>query len=441
VLESQAEHTAMPILDKIKNVVKSPRTIVVAGVVIVITLIAGLVKLGVFRALIHSPWFPEIVVGLVLIIVLLIVFVGIPWYREYSFVQRLESGYRVGGEQSPQEFQAKFTAALRQFRNLPQHAGKGDPSYALPWFLIIGAGASGKTEAIKSSGIFAALSSTATEGATQNCDWWVSNSMLLLDTAGRYTIPSDVERDRGEWYRLLRLIDHYHGREPLSGMIVAVAADYLATQSDEKLRADAGQVRQRIEEAIQELEFDFPLYILLTKCDLLEGFSEFFGALPIRVLNQAVGWIDDPPAGIAGGPARGATAFRRLQDGLRSTYERLNVLGTSVLNGKVAEELRQPLFCFPEEFHALVSRMAVFAEPLWSEDVRYHTPLLRGIFLSSASQQGPRTSFLRKEVAIESQPTASESKAPVSYFLRGLFETILPRDRVLARSEASKAAA
>jgi type VI secretion system protein ImpL len=439
--EAKPGSSRMPILDKVKNVVKSPAMIVAAGAAIVVALIAGLVKLGVFRALIHSPWFPEIVVGLVLIIVLLIVFVGIPWYREYSFVRRLESGYRVGGEQSPQEFQAKFTAALRRFRNLPQNAGKGDSTYALPWFLIIGAGTSGKTEAIKSSGVFAALSSTATEGATQNCDWWVSNSMLLLDTAGRYSIPSDLERDRGEWYRLLRLIDHYHGREPLSGMIVAAAADYLATQNDEKLRADAGQVRQRIEEAIQELGFDFPVYILLTKCDLLEGFSEFFGALPARVLNQAVGFIDDPPAGIMGGPPRGAPAFGRLQDGLRSTCQRLNVLGTSALNGKVADELRQPLFCFPEEFRALADRLAVFAETLCSEDVRYHTPLLRGIFLSSASQQGPQTSFLRTEVSIGSQPTVSESKAPVSYFLRGLFETILPRDRALARTPIPKAAA
>ena len=103
-------------------------------------------------------------------------------------------------------------------------------------------------------------------------------------------------RDRGEWYRLSRLIKHYHGAEPSSGMIVALAADYLASQPDEKLRGDAGQVRERIEEAIQELGADFPVYVLLTRCDLIEGFAEFFGVLPLRLLNQAVGWVDDPPA-------------------------------------------------------------------------------------------------------------------------------------------------
>jgi type VI secretion system protein ImpL len=431
----------MPILDKAKNVLKSPAAIVAAGLVIIAALVAGMAKLGFFRALIRSGWLPEIVVVVAVIALLLIIFVGLPWYRQRVFTRRLVSGYRVGGEESPQEFQAKFTASLQRFRSLPQHSGKGDSTYALPWFLIAGAGASGKTEAVKSSGIFSALTSTTADEATQNCDWWVSNSMLLLDTAGRYTIPTDLERDRSEWYRLLRLIKYYHRREPLSGFVVTAATDYLASQPDEKLRADAGQARERVEEAIQELGADFPVYVLLTKCDLLEGFAEFFGTLPIRVLNQAVGWIDDPPAGIAGGPPRGAAAFRRLQNGLDSTYQRLNVLGTSVLNGKVAEELRQPLFCFPEEFRALIGRFGVFAEVLSNEDVRYHTPLLRGIFLSSASQQGPRSSFLRTQVAIGSQPAASESTAPGSYFLRALFETILPRDRALARAAVSKTAA
>jgi type VI secretion system protein ImpL len=431
----------MAFIDKVKSALKSPAAIVLAGIVVAALLAAGLTRLGVFKALVHSPWRLEIMLGVAVILVLLIIFVGLPWYRERSFVRRMESRYSVGSGASPQEFHAKFTAAMRRFRSLPQPAGKGDSIYALPWFLMIGAGASGKTEAVKSSGIFSALTSTADEGgATQNCDWWISNSMLLLDTAGRYTVPAD-QHDRSEWYRGLRLIAHYHKREPLSGMIVTAAADYLGTQDDERLRANAGQVRQRIEEAIQELKTDFPVYILLTKCDLIEGFAEFFGALPVRVLNQAVGFIDDPPAGIAGGASRGAAAFKRLQDGLHSTYQRLNVLGTSMLNGKVAEELRQPLFCFPEEFRALTRPLGAFAEVLCTEDVRYHTPLLRGVFLSSASQQGPRTSSLRSQVAIASQPAPSESKVQVGYFLRELFETILPRDRALARAAAAKAAA
>jgi type VI secretion system protein ImpL len=434
----------MAIVDKTKTAVRSPYFLVAAGIVLAILLAAALAfalaKLGLFTALESTRWLPEILVIVAVIVLLLILFVGLPKYRERSFVQRLESGYRVGGEQSPQEFQAKFAAALRRFRNLPQNAGKGDSTYALPWFLMIGLPASGKTDAIKASGIFSALTTTTLDGPTQNCDWWVSNSMLLLDSAGRYAIPADLERDRGEWYRLLRLIKHYHSREPLSGMVVAVAANYLASQPDENLHSDASQVRERIEEAIQQVGVDFPVYLLVTKCDLVEGFAEFFGTLPVRVLNQAVGWVDDPPAGRPGGPARGAAAIKRLQEGLQTSYQRFSSLGTSVLDGSSTEGLRRPLFCFPEEFCELTRRLSAFLEVLAGEDVRYHTPLVRGVFLSSTPRPGPRTSFLRKKVGIASQPATSDTKV-AHYFLRELFETILPRDRALARSAATKTAA
>jgi len=429
----------MAIADKARELLKAPAAILLAAAALAAGLLALGVWLGLFSALIHSRWFPEILVVLAVIVFLLILFVGRPWYREHVFVKRLGSGYRVAGEQSPQELQAKFSAAFRRFRALPQHAGKGDPTYSLPWFLIIGPGESGKTEAIRAAGTFSSLTSSPSEGGTQNFDWWVSNSMLLLDTAGRYTIPADVERDRGEWYRLLTLIKYYHGGEPLSGMVVAVAADYLGSQPDEKLRGDAAHMRERIEDTVSVLGVDFPVYILVTKCDTVEGFAEFIGALPVRVLNEAVGWVDEPPGGSAGGPPRGRDAVKRLQDGLNITYQRLSTHGISILNGKVAEGLRQPLFCFPEEFRALSARLGTFLEVLAGEDVRYHTPLVRGMFISSARQQGPRYSFVRTRVGVASQPGTSDGKNPVRCFFRDLFETVLPRDRALASAAASKA--
>src|SRR5208282_2942176 len=66
---------------------------------------------------------------------------------------------------------------------------------------------------------FSPITAVAPEGTT-NFDCWVSNTMLVLDTAGRYAIAADAAKDRGEWYRLLRLIRHYHGRDPMNGLII-----------------------------------------------------------------------------------------------------------------------------------------------------------------------------------------------------------------------------
>jgi type VI secretion system protein ImpL len=424
----------MAILQTIKNAARSPTTLIAIAAVAMAAVLAGLAWFGIFGMVMHSRWRWEIAIALVAGVAAVIVIWGIPWFRERRFVYRESSDYRVAGEASPQEFRAKFTHALRRFRSLPQQVGNGEPLYSLPWYLIMGPEGAGKTEAIKSTGLFSALIPLRTEGGTQNCDWWVSNTMVMLDTAGRYAFPAEITLDRAEWYRLLRLIRHYHGREPLNGIIVAVAANELASQPDEKLRANGDQIRERLEEAVHELGVEFPLYVLVTKCDLLAGFSEFFGVLPRRIVNEAVGFVDDPPA-VSGGPARGTAAVQRFRASLHSIYERLHVLRLSVLNGNAPEALRQPIFCFPEEFGAIERPLGLFMESLLSEDVRYHTPLFRGVFFTSSRQEGRPLSLLRQRVHIAEKPAEIQNNVREHYFLHDIFDTILPRDRTLITVE------
>ena len=321
--------------------------------------------------------------------------------------------------------------------SLPQLKGTADPLYALPWYLLIGAPQSGKTAAVHGATAFSALLPASGDGGTQNFDWWVSNSAVVLDTAGRYAVPIDAARDRAEWYRLLRLLHHHRQLQPINGLLLTVAADWLAAQSDEALRADASKLRDRIEEAVRELGSDVPIYLIVTKSDVLEGFAEFFARLPDRVLGEVIGYVDDPdtaPSG-ADGQGRGAPALRRLAAGLHAMYERLHLFRLVVLGSPVPEEQRLGAFAFPEEFKALAQSLVTFAEPLFSEDVRYHTPLLRGIFLTSAQQSGARSSLLRQRFNLGDDAPSGPAGAK-HYFLGDLFDSILPRDRGLVTTTA-----
>ncbi|MGH8012920.1 MAG: type VI secretion protein IcmF/TssM N-terminal domain-containing protein [Candidatus Binataceae bacterium] len=357
----------------------------------------------------------------------------IPWFKRPS-KSRGDPEFPAGGGGSPEEFQTRFNDALRRFRALPQHAGRGDPIYSMPWYLMLGGGQSGKSTVLAASGLFSPLTPVK-EGGTLNCDWWVSNRTLVLDTAGRFAFPADPARDRAEWYRLLSLIRHRRGREPLNGVIVTIAADELAVGTDEKLQADGAKIRERLEEAIQQLGRNFPLYLLLTKCDLIEGFSGFLSVLPEAVANEAVGYVDDARA--ADGTETDLTS---VQTGLHSIYERLHFFRMSMLNGKLAEPLVRPVYCFPEEFRALEEPFARFAEPILSPDVRYHTPFFRGVFLTSARQAGVPFSILRRQLGVATAPAALEGKASRAYFVHDLFERILPRDRALGTAVPKTAA-
>ena len=383
--------------------------------------------------LLTSPWFWGVVVMLAVVALFCGIRYGIPKLRERYFLRQEGSASVIAGQESPEEFHARFTKALQTLGSLPQLKGRENPLYVLPWYLLIGEAEAGKTAVVKSADLFSPLLPVTDTATTQNCDWWIANTAVVLDTTGRYVAQTDKARDRAEWYRLLRLLRQHREHEPINGMIIAVAAETLITQPEERLRADASRLRERCEEAVQELGCDFPLYLLITKCDQIEGFREFFSSLPVRVLNEVIGFVNDPPPAIQNGaqPARREETLQRLQTGLRSIYERLHRFRLSLLDSKLSERLRQPVFCFPEEFAALQQSLVAFAKPLLSVDPRYHTPLFRAVFLSSALQQGTSKSFLRQRLQVP-ETVPSREDGNLHYFLYDLFHSILPRDRGLA---------
>ena len=393
--------------------------------------------LGWGTALWESPWFWPVVGALALVALFFAVRYGAPRLRERYFLKQSGSEYVAAGQESPEEFQARFLKAVQTLKGLPQLKGREDPLYVLPWYLLVGEGQPGKTSAVKGADLFSPLIAPSGNEATQNCDWWISNTSVILDTGSRYVAQADKARDRAEWYRLLRLLRRHREHEPVNGLLVTVAADSLASQTEEKLRADASRLRERVEEAVRELGCEFPVYLIITKCDQIEGFTTFFTPLPARVLTEVLGYVDDPPApAVPGAPAvRGEETLERLGLGLQTIYDRLHRFRLSLLDGKIPETLKQPIFCFPEEFKALQAALLTFAKPLFSFDTRYHTPLFRGIFFTSAYQGGTPFSLLRRQLQVP-DATPSREASNAHYFLYDLFLTILPRDRGLVATTA-----
>jgi type VI secretion system protein ImpL len=423
----------MAIADSAKELAWRRLAVVAAAVAIIAVMVATLWWTGALAALTHSRWRSEIAIAAAIAIVIAAALWGLPWYRERSFLRGYGSDYPAAAGASPQEFQARFADAMRRLRQLPRPSGEADAVHSLPWLLLIGAGGSGKTSAVKASALFTPLTSLSAEEGTRNFDWWVSNKMLAIDTAGRYAIAPDAATDRAEWYRILRLIRHYRAHEPLNGIVVVIAADSLMTRGDEEVRREAGELRNRIEEATRELGASFPIYALVTKCDLIEGFSGFFGQLPERVWGEAIGYASPADDGAAR-PDREQWRRSSLREGLDSIYQRLGMLRLSLLSGESPQERRLPIFCFPEEFRALELRAEIFLEPLLSEDVRYHTPLFRGIYFAGAAGDGAAVSALRRQLDIAEPPSPLPADGRRDFFLHDFFDLILPRDRALARS-------
>jgi type VI secretion system protein ImpL len=77
-----------------------------------------------------------------------------------------------------------------------------------------------------------------------------------------------------------------------------------AAQRDDYARS----IRARIQELYSTLGVRFPIYVLVTKTDLLAGFSEFFGDLGREARAQVWGTTFDFPSARRAGWARRSPA-------------------------------------------------------------------------------------------------------------------------------------
>ena len=153
--------------------------------------------------------------------------------------------------------------------------------YEQPWYAIIGPPGAGKTTALLNSGLKFPLADEMGQGAvagvggTRLCDWWFTENAVLIDTAGRYTTQdSNAAVDRAGWHAFLDLLRRTRPRQPLNGVIVAIALSDIAEAPSKERTAHAAEIRRRIKELESRLGVRMPVYALFTKADLIAGFTD-----------------------------------------------------------------------------------------------------------------------------------------------------------------------
>ena len=308
----------------------------------------------------------------------------------------------------------------------------------LPWYLFIGAPGSGKTTALLHAGLRFPFGDTPGEatlhraGGTRDCDCWLTDEAVLLDTAGRYT-TDDVETDRGAWLGLLDLLKLYRPRQPLHGAIVTLSVYDLLHWTDDEIARYAGQVRERITEMRERLGQRLPLYLVVTRADLLAGFSEFFAQLETEQRAQAWGFTF-ATSEVHADPRR---LGERVDEELELLERRLYALLPARLQEERDLQRRGAIYRFPQQFHGMRPLIGTFLDAAfgvgWTAPER---PLLRGLYLASGTQQGSAIdrvlATLSRSFNLERKvqpPTIGTGK---TFFLRRLLREVIFAEAGLA---------
>lgn len=322
--------------------------------------------------------------------------------------------------------------------------------YQLPWYVIIGASGSGKTTALANSGLQFPLADrfgkTALRGigGTRNCDWWFTNEAVLLDTAGRYTTQeSEQAQDAGEWLKFIGLLRKYRRRQPINGVVVTISISDLLTQSPEASRQQAVNLRQRLSELHEQLGIRFPVYVLVTKADLLKGFRAWFADYDKAQRDQIWGFTFPwEQAKLAGFDLMGNfhREFSQLQQRLDAG------LGDTMLQEHDAKA-RAEAWLFPQEFAALRPLLADYLSTVFARS-NFETEFSpRGIYFASGTQEGlPFDRVMGELNRSLSLPQGAEGdnwdavskEAPIpggkgqSYFIKNLLQNVIFQEAGIA---------
>lgn len=281
------------------------------------------------------------------------------------------------------ELRDKLTTALAQLRS----AGgkKGNFLYEQPWYVVIGPPGSGKTTAIRYSGLefpFADGAVLQGVGGTRFCEWWLTDRAVLIDTAGRYTTQdSDAAADKAGWDRFLGLIKKNRPRLPLNGVVICFGVDLISRLSAAERDIHARTVRRRIRELETTLGQRLPVYFVVSKADLLAGFAEFFDDLDRETRQQVWGFTFP----VVSGPEGAVPKFNAEFDALE---QRLQDRLIERLQQERGPQQRTAIAGFPSQFASLQEPLGAFVTAAFAGTKLDPAPFLRGVYFTSGTQEG-----------------------------------------------------
>lgn len=315
-----------------------------------------------------------------------------------------------------------------QFLKSSNLGGGKDAVYELPWYLVIGNPKSGKSSLSLASGLnFQTLPSQRQSEQkfirpTRNVDWRVTSDAVFLDTAGRYQLEG---ADQDEWSGLIETLKKYRGNRPLDGMIVTINAERILQSEDNDIEQIAKVLRARIDETIQRTKIRFPIYLVFTHADSIEGFRDSFSNSQKE--GQNLVW--------------GATIPIEKSENAHTLFDgEFDLLQNSVMKRRLMRlsapfpPVRQlKIFNFPLHFGAARKKLGHFVSNLFRPNPFSESPFLRGFYFTAVPVNRPKIDGAQTMTNVGGGQTVGQS-----YFTQKLFRDVILRDKDLVASILSQ---
>ncbi len=342
---------------------------------------------------------------------------------------------------------AKLDAMKRSFEvGMEKFATSGKDVYSMPWYVVVGEPGAGKTEAIRHCNVGfppGLQDEMQGVGGTINMNWWFTNRAVLLDTAGRLMFEEVAPGETHEWPEFLKLLRRNRPNCPINGLLLVIPCDSLVKDTEADITRKAGKIAQQLDVIQRTLDVRFPVFVLITKSDLLDGFREFFDDMDPDSQHQMVGWSNPQPRDVPFQPELVDQHIQTVVQRIRK--RRLGLLKDPIPQHGSARRTDEvdSLFSLPESFALAAPRLRSYLEKVFVAGPWSAKPLfLRGIYFTSAMREGAALDLVLAQaigVQVDALPEGRAWERERAYFLRDLFtEKIFRESGLVTRATNTK---
>ncbi len=307
--------------------------------------------------------------------------------------------------------------------------GKKGKLYTLPWYVIIGLPGSGKTTALKNSGLQFPLHSQFGDepiqgsGGTRYCDWWFTNEAILIDTAGRYTSQDDTKKAESKsWNSFLSILKKGRPKRPLNGIIITISLQDILSKTNTQKSLHATAIKQRIQELNHQLNMELPVYVMLTKTDSVAGFTTFFSDMEKEEREQVLGF-NFPNSKIE----RESDFKNYFDQEFTQLMGNINNRVLYLLDHEKAQNKRNLIHQFPHQMHALKPLLMEFLNNIFTPN-QFETPLIiRGLYFISSTQSNMGSQWISGSLPTDKlhSPIDQVTTEAKTYFVHDLLKKVI----------------
>lgn len=278
---------------------------------------------------------------------------------------------------SPRAMRRSFRQGLDIYRD---YVAGSRNLYLVPWFLTVGEVGAGKSTLLGSLDSNRPPAETLDEetGRAAGCTWWYYDDAVVLDIGGESILRADgTSVPDLAWQRILGLLQRYRGRRPVDGIVLAVPAGDLwgpDRLTPAQVADKARNVYAKLWQAQKVLGLCLPVYLVITKCDVIPGFSAFARALPEARRNDMLGWSS---------PQAADAAFRpeRVDEAIGAISTALDSVRIELFTDQRDIEDADDVYLLPRRLRQMQDPLRQYLATVFRRTAYHESLFLRGIYL------------------------------------------------------------